>query len=97
MVETDRDRDIFLSDFSQEAYLDGAPIRGIFDNTYVEVDMGGESSVASAEPTFLCKSNDLELLTVAVGQILNVNSKDYIVRVIMPDGLGMTTLVLELF
>lgn len=77
----------FFADFGADATLNGAPVRGIFDNAY------GESFglVASSSPVFRLPSS----IAVATGQTLVIAATTYTVAGIEPDGTGLTLLRLE--
>lgn len=77
----------YFTDFGVPATLDGAPVRGIFDNAY------GESFglVASSSPVFRLPSS----IAVATGQTLIIAATTYTVAGIEPDGTGLTVLRLE--
>jgi hypothetical protein len=68
-------------------------VQGIFDNGYSGVDVGAGAQVASTDPRFLCRSEDVS--GVADGDTLVVSSVTYIIRTPMPDGTGFTELQLE--
>ena len=100
-VETADDLTIFFSidDFGLAGSytLNGgatSTINGIYDNEFLEVDPQSGVGIVSAEPRFMCRSSDVPA-TAAPGDALVVNSINYTVRVIQPDGTGVTTLVLE--
>lgn len=93
MVETDLERDVMLADFGVSTVINGVSIIGIYDNEYVETDLDGNVGVSSSTPVLQIKSTDAA--SVVVGHIVVIGVETYIVRVIMPDGTGMTTLVLE--
>lgn len=93
MIESDFERSLLLKDFGVNAFCSFGVFRGIFDNQFVEVEMGVSAGVASSQPTFLCRTSDIKDLDV--GEIISINNANYVVRVIMPDGTGFTTLLLE--
>lgn len=78
----------FFSDFAVTATLDGASVRGIFDNQYVDV-----LGVASRQPIFTLPTADAAAATQA--SVLVVEGVTYRVRTIEPDGTGVTVLMLE--
>lgn len=104
-VESAADRLAFLSpdDFGVTAtYVPAhqgatALINGIFDNEYVEVDMGGEASVASRQPVFICRTADIAATSGGgeEGDWLIIDEVSYKARDFKPDGTGMTVIVLE--
>jgi hypothetical protein len=85
------------------------PLTGIFDNDYLDLDVEGEVGVASRSPRFVAATADLDAaggasdgatleLTLAQLQAagLDVNfAGTYKVRIVKPDGTGMTELKLE--
>lgn len=79
----------FFSDFAaSSATLDGASVRGIFDNQYVDV-----LGLASRQPMFTLPTADAAAATQA--SVLIVEGVTYRVRSIEPDGTGVTVLMLE--
>lgn len=94
-VETADERAIFFSvdDFGVAATYAGGTVNGIFDNEFFEADAGGMVAVAIQQPRFLCRTADVS--AAAEGDAIVINSVDYTIRVVQPDGTGMTTLVLE--
>lgn len=100
MIETDDVRASFYSinDFGIEATFTpsgGSPvvIAGIFDAPHIGVEAGGSVEVSVTAPTFMTRTVDVA--TADYGDLINISAVDYIIRDIMPDGTGMTTLVLE--
>ena len=69
-------------------------VNGIFDNEFFEVDPLSGVGVVSAQPRFICAMADLPSGAVS-GDAITVDSTAYTVRVIQPEGTGVTTLVLE--
>jgi hypothetical protein len=69
-------------------------ITGIFDRDYFAVDPGGRVPMTSSQPRFTCSSAALPS-GAGNGDTLTVGGSPYIVRVVEPDGTGVTTLVLE--
>ena len=94
-VETADERAIFFNvdDFGVAATYAGGTVNGIFDNEYFEADAGGMVAVAIQQPRFLCRAADVS--SAAEGDAIVINSVDYTIRIVQPDGTGMTTLVLE--
>lgn len=94
-VETADDRAIFFSvdDFGVAATYGGGTVNGIFDNEFFEADAGGSVMVAMQQPRFMCRTADIP--TAAEGDAIVINAVDYTIRVVQPDGTGITTLVLE--
>jgi hypothetical protein len=97
-VETAADQIAILADFGESAQytpVGGAltTITGIFDNAYEAVDAGGTVPIAITQPHFVCRTSDVP--NAADGDALVVRSINYIVRVVMSDGTGITDLMLE--
>ena len=99
-VETADDRAIFLSadDFGTtvlyQDYLGNVSnVVGIFDNDFIEVDAGGGVGYALQQPRFVCRTADMP--NAKENEILTINGLDDIIRVVQPDGTGMTTVVVE--
>lgn len=98
MVETSIDRQIFMADFGVSAQIrpvngQKKTVMGIFDNDYIEVDTGGNVGFAMLQPRFLCKTADVS--TVTEDATINIANVTYKVKVVKPDGTGMTELILE--
>lgn len=98
MVETDVERTIFLNDFGVCAELRKSgrmrkTIKGIFDEAYTEVDVGGTIGFQTVSPRIVCKTSDL--VGAADADSVKVNGETYFIRVIQPDGTGMTEIQLE--
>ena len=68
-------------------------ILGIYDNAYEAVDAGGTVGFALQQPRFTCRTADVA--DVVEGDTLTIESQQYIVRIVMPDGTGITELMLE--
>tara|TARA_R110000822_G_scaffold175713_1_gene315364 strand:- start:786 stop:1091 length:306 start_codon:yes stop_codon:yes gene_type:complete len=97
-IETAGDRLLMLADFGVNATFDPASssysvVKGVFDNDYEAVNAGGTMDFAITRPRFYCRSADV--LNVTEGDDLEVEAVAYKIRVIMPDGTGMTELLLE--
>ena len=98
-VETDDDRAIFfaLDDFGTEATLtidgDATQVNGIFEDDYEEIEAGGGVSFAATSPTFHGRSSDLS--AAGEGDTLTISGQNYVIRVVMQDGTGLTMLQLE--
>ena len=98
MVETDIERTIFLNDFGVCAQLrrNGKArktIKGIFDSEYTDIEIGGSVGFQTSSPRFVCKTSDL--VDAQDADSLIVNGDLYFIRVIQPDGTGMTEIQLE--
>ena len=97
-IETASDRALMLADFGVSAIFDPAStsyttVKGVFDNDYESVNAGGSMDFAITRPRFYCRSADVP--DVSEGDDLEVEGVAYKIRVIMPDGTGMTELLLE--
>ncbi len=92
----------FLSDFAVVCTLsNGVSIRGVFDNGAAGVSIRGvfdngaanSLNIIGSDPKLVCQSADVSTLTF--GSTLSIQGVTYTVRQIMPDGFGITTLMLE--
>jgi len=92
-VELAGDREILLADFGVTITWSGSEITGIFDNMYTAEDVGGSIAFAMTQPKLLCRTADIN--GMAEGDVVVVEAVNYYVRIIMPDGTGMTELMLE--
>lgn len=99
-VETDLERAVFFEadDFGTTAIYtpDGgqsATIEGIFDNNHEEVDAGGGVPFSIRGPQFHTRTSNVP--SADEGDTLEIGGIVYIVRVVMPDGTGLTMLQLE--
>jgi hypothetical protein len=98
MVETEQDRAVMLADWGVAATLKwangmGKSVKGIFDSAYTEVDMSGTVGFTSTTPRFVCRSCDMTGAEDA--DSLTLSGTVYLIRVVQPDGTGMTELILE--
>ena len=84
---------VFFSadEFAVNATLAGAPVRGIFDDSYAAEDLGG--MVAASGPVFTLASSDVP--AVVAGAALVVGGVTYKVVEPMPGGTGVTVLRLR--
>jgi len=97
-IETAVEREIMLADFGVAATFTpaaggGGSIVGILDNDYEAADIGGSVSFAVSRPRFTCRTADVA--NAADGDSLVVEGINYVIRVVMNDGTGMTELMLE--
>lgn len=81
---------LYFEILGEPATLDGQPVVGVFDNAYAEA-LGGMST---RQPRFRMSTE--AAASVSRGSILMHDLTTYRVRVVEPDGLGTTTLMLEL-
>ncbi len=97
-VETDVERAIMLADFGESVTYtpsggSASTITGIFDREYQAVDTGGEVAFAVEQPRLAVKTSDVA--NAAEGDSVVISGVNYIVRVVMNDGTGLTDLALE--
>tara|TARA_Y100000996_G_C22499347_1_gene633745 strand:- start:63 stop:374 length:312 start_codon:yes stop_codon:yes gene_type:complete len=99
-VETDAIRDIFLDtdDFGTSATYtptggSATALKGIFDNDYETIDIGGFGGIQGTQPRFLVRSSDVA--SAIEGEPLVINAVNYQIKVIEQDGTGFSSLVLE--
>lgn len=78
--------DVYFLDFGFTAVVDGDFVRGIFDNAFAE----HFGITAGTSPMLVCKAADVS--DVAAGAAVHVNSSDYTVASLEPDGTGMMVL-----
>ena len=98
-VETADDRALLLADFGVAATFTPAgggastAVTVIFDNAYEAVDVGGGSTFAVTQPRVTARTSDVA--TATEGATLAIDGVTYTVRVVMPDGTGITEMMLE--
>lgn len=97
-VESADDRLIMLADFGVAASFVPAgggakAITVIFDNAYEAVDTGGGVSFAVRQPHVTARTADVAGATE--GDALTIDGVTYTIRVVMPDGTGITEMMLE--
>jgi len=96
-VESANDRLIMLNDFGVDAAYTHAgntvTIKGILDNEFEEVELGGSVPFALQKPRFHCRTSDVS--DAINGDSLVIEGITYYIRVVMPDGTGMTEIQLE--
>lgn len=68
-------------------------INGIFDNPQLSQGATDMLEITTPQPEFECRSADVP--NVAEGDTLVVNTVSYIIRAVMNDGTGISTLMLE--
>ncbi len=97
----------FTEDFSEFLSTDDfadvglyTPVRGvqssvigIFTNASDFTNLGVDLDEGGSQPTFLCKTSDVPV--AAHDDTLIVSTKPYKVVYVLPDGTGMTRLILE--
>ena len=99
-VESDDDLNLFLEvdDFATVAtYIPtgkrGFYINGIFDNPHASITATQMMDVTIPQPKFLCRTVDV--VNAAEGDSLKIGATTYTIRIVLTDGLGMTTLLME--
>jgi hypothetical protein len=99
-VETDLERAVFFeaNDFGVSAIYtpaggDPVTIEGIFDDRHEEVDAGGGVPFSITSPQFHTRTADVP--GALEGDTLEIGGIVYTIRVVMPDGTGLTMLQLE--
>ena len=101
-VETLADRRVMIRDFGIDvAYtpVSGgrASFKGIFDNEHALEDIGGSVAFSVVQPRLTCVTADVA--DVVEGDVISFPvdnvTVEYVVRVAMPDGTGITELQLE--
>lgn len=97
-VETASDRASLLADFGVSCVWTPAvgspiPITGIFDYEYQQVEAGGTQGFAMRAAKLLVRTADIP--GVKDGTAISVEGVNHVVRIVMPDGTGMTELFLE--
>jgi len=92
-IETADERSFMLQDFGVVVTHSGGSFVGIFDNAFADIDSGGGVSFAMSQPRLMCRTADISNLVE--GELLTIEAASYAIRVIMPDGTGMTELYLE--
>lgn len=69
-----------------------AEFDGLLDKEYVEF---GDPAVSSAAPSLVARTSDLTLAGVSDGVAVTIAGAVYTVRLVRPDTVGMSFLVLE--
>ena len=97
-VETAADRLIMLTDFGQTVSYtpscgSAGDVTAIVDNDYEAVDVGGSVAFAIQRPRLTARTADVS--TAAEGDTVSYGGDNYIVRVVMADGTGITELLIE--
>jgi hypothetical protein len=81
----------FFADFAVDATVNGAAVRGIFDNGFALGSVG--IGMAGTQPTLRLRTADVT--ADPVGQAVSVNAVAYTVAAHEPDGTGVSVLMLE--
>lgn len=82
-----------VDEFATEAIYDWVVIYGIFNNGYIGVPVGLAVDIESAATTYICKTSDVSC--AVHGELITINTIEYRIVGIQPDGTGITVLVLE--
>jgi hypothetical protein len=101
-VETLADRRIMIKDFGIDvSYIPvsggRATFKGIFDSDHAFEEIGGSVSFSVSQPRLTCVTADVkevvegDVITFPVDNVL----AEYVVRVVLADGTGITELQLE--
>lgn len=80
------------TEFATPAFLDGAPVVGIFDSAYL-TDGAGMLGMGGTQPTYLLPS--AQVSADPVGLELVISGKSYFVAQHEPDGTGISRLYLQ--
>lgn len=87
------DLSTFLADFGVSATYNGTThITGIFETDYRALDEDG-MEIRLSGPIFYARTTDVP--SDAQGKILTINTTDYNIVGVQPDGTGMTLLTLS--
>ncbi len=88
------DLDILIDtdDFAVDITYNLATIKGIFDNGFIE-SSDGEVAVESTVPQVIVKSSDV--VGAIHDEIMTIDSVDYNIIGIQPDGTGVTVIFLS--
>jgi len=89
-IESETDRQVFLEVFGEDVIVDGTTIRGIFDYAYAET-----LDVSAREPMVMVSSADVVGVSHGTPVVVPSISFSGTVKVVEPDGVGMTTLMLR--
>jgi len=81
----------FFADFAVACTVNGAAVRGIFDNGFALGAVG--IGMAGTQPTLRLRTADVT--ADPVGQAVSVNAVAYTVAAHEPDGTGISVLMLE--
>ena len=87
-----------IGDFADTATytpVSGRPteVRGIFDNPQASRNATDMMDITIPAPQFVCRTVDVP--QAADGDAINIRSTKYYVRVVLTDGTGVSTLILE--
>lgn len=87
-----------IDDFAEKAVytvLSGSPvtIKGIFDNPQASRNATDMLDITIPAPQFVCRTVDVP--NAGDGDSITIRSVPYYVRVVLTDGTGVSTLILE--
>jgi hypothetical protein len=101
-VETLSDRRFLIRDFGvevsyQQVSGESSTFKGIFDNEHSLEDVGGSVAFSIVQPRLTCVTADVQDVVEGDTITLPIDGTDteYVVRVAMPDGTGISELQLE--
>lgn len=87
------DLTLYFADFGVAATLAGVPVRGIFDAAGGAHGLGQGGGIVALEPRFTLPSADVP--GAVFGATLAIGAAGYTVREHLPDGTGVSTLLLQ--
>lgn len=90
MVESAADRAALLADFGVSAVSGASSLTVLYFAPYADA---GE--MAGYKPSALARTADVSSAGISFGSEIMIDGAEFAVRGLEPDGLGMTTLVLE--
>lgn len=82
----------FLADFGQDGTLDGQAVRGIFDAPAATAQLS-DAGISAAEPQFQLPT--AQVPAAVFGKVLALAGGNFTVREHLPDGTGMSLLLLS--
>ena len=85
------DLSVFVADFGDDGTLDGTPVRGNYSAPGVGASLG-QAEAAATEPQLELPTASLP--TAPVGRTLVIPQGTFVVREHIPDGTGMSVLLL---
>lgn len=92
-VETASDRLLMLNDWGVDVKYRGRNYKGIFDSTHNPIQAGGDLSFSIQETKVHVRTSDFA--NAATGELVTIDSNNYVITEIQPDGTGMSDLMLE--
>jgi hypothetical protein len=88
-IETAGDRLALLTILGEDVIVNGAPLKGVVDDGFVDTLEYGEGT----GPQVIVRTSDVP--SVAQGQPVTMRDIAYRISSVRPDGTGMTTLLCE--